>query len=59
MAALVVTGCAPKALAAPATAGETQAPTRTITVVGTGEVKAKPDIATVNLGVEVVKPPQP
>jgi len=54
--ALVVTGCAPKALAAPATAGETQAPVRTITVVGRGEVKAKPDIATVNLGVEVTAP---
>jgi uncharacterized protein len=54
--ALVATGCAPKALAAPATVGETQAPVRTITVVGRGEVKAKPDIATVNLGVEVTAP---
>jgi uncharacterized protein YggE len=49
--ALVVSGCAPSALAAPTVAGET--PTRSITVVGRGEVKAEPDIATVNLGVEV------
>jgi uncharacterized protein len=52
--ALLVTGCAPKALAAPAAAGES--PARMITVVGRGEVKAKPDIATVNLGVEVTAP---
>jgi uncharacterized protein YggE len=55
-AVLVITGCAPKALAAPVTAaGDTTSP-RTITVVGRGEVKAKPDIATVNLGVEVTAP---
>jgi uncharacterized protein len=52
--ALMVSGCAPAVLAAPATAGET--PSRSITVVGQGEVKAKPDIATVNLGVEVTAP---
>lgn len=51
---LVVAGCTPQALAAPVAAGE--APTRSITVVGRGEVKAKPDIATVNLGVEVTAP---
>ena len=52
--ALMVSGCAPAVLAAPTTAGETVS--RSITVVGNGEVKAKPDIATVNLGVEVTAP---
>ena len=52
--ALVVTGCAPNVLAAPAVAGDS--PARSITVVGRGEVKAKPDVATVNLGVEVTAP---
>jgi uncharacterized protein len=52
--ALVVSGCAPAVLAAPATTGD--AVTRSITVVGNGEVKSKPDIATVNLGVEVTAP---
>ena len=52
--ALVVSGCAPAVLAAPTTAGDS--PARSITVVGRGEVKAKPDIATVNLGVEVAAP---
>jgi hypothetical protein len=52
--ALVVTGCAPNALAAPTAAGDS--PARSITVVGRGEVKAKPDVATVNLGVEVTAP---
>jgi uncharacterized protein len=51
---LVVSGCAPAVLAAPATTGEPAS--RTITVIGQGEVKAKPDIATVNLGVEVTAP---
>jgi uncharacterized protein len=51
--ALVVGGCAPAVLAAPAPG---EAVSRTITVVGQGEVKAKPDIATVNLGVEVTAP---
>jgi uncharacterized protein YggE len=55
-AVLVVSGCAPRAVAAPAAAAETTNPLRTITVVGRGEVKAKPDIATVNLGVEVTAP---
>ena len=54
--ALVVTGCAPAVLAAPAAAAEGTTPTRSITVVGRGEVKSKPDIATVNLGVEVTAP---
>ena len=31
-------------------------PARTITVVGRGEVKARPDVATTNLGVEVTAP---
>jgi hypothetical protein len=35
---------------------ETGAPDRTITVVGRGEVKVKPDVATTNLGVEVTAP---
>ena len=52
--ALVVSGCAPSVLAAPSTAGDS--PTRSITVVGRGEVKSKPDIATLNLGVEVTAP---
>jgi uncharacterized protein len=52
--ALMVSGCAPAVQAAPAAAGE--AVSRSITVVGQGEVKAKPDIATVNLGVEVTAP---
>jgi uncharacterized protein YggE len=54
-AVLVVTSCAPKALAAPAAADSTS-PTRSITVVGRGEFKSKPDIATLNLGVEVTAP---
>jgi uncharacterized protein YggE len=52
--ALAASGCAPAVLAAPAMAG--QDVSRSITVVGQGEVKAKPDIATVNLGVEVTAP---
>jgi uncharacterized protein len=56
VAALVVTGCAPRVLAAPAAAAEGTTPVRSITVVGRGDVKAKPDIATVNLGVEVTAP---
>jgi uncharacterized protein len=56
VAVLIVTGCAPRALAAPAPAAEDTTPLRTITVVGHGEVKAKPDIATLNLGVEVTAP---
>lgn len=52
MAAMVLSGCIPSASAAPTPAAES--PARTITVVGRGEVKAKPDIATVNLGVEVL-----
>ncbi len=52
VAAMALSGCLPSASAAPTPAGES--PARTITVVGRGEVKAKPDIATVNLGVEVL-----
>jgi uncharacterized protein YggE len=52
--ALVVSGCAPSVLASASAAGDS--PTRSITVVGRGEVKSKPDIATVNLGVEVTAP---
>jgi hypothetical protein len=48
---LMISGCAPAVVAAPVAAGES--PARTITVVGRGEVNSKPDIATVNLGVEV------
>lgn len=50
--ALALSGCAPVAQATPRSAGDS--PSRTITVVGRGQVKASPDIATINLGVEVV-----
>ncbi len=51
---LLLSGCAAATEAAqvPASSG----PTRTITVVGQGEVKARPDIATINVGVEVLAP---
>ena len=49
--ALLVSGCAPLSQAAPASAGET--PMRTITVVGRGEVKARPDTANATIGVDV------
>ncbi len=50
--AVVLSGCAPALQAAPSTASES--PSRTITVVGQGEVKAKPDVATTTVGVEVL-----
>ncbi|PKO23693.1 MAG: hypothetical protein CVU38_02870 [Chloroflexi bacterium HGW-Chloroflexi-1] len=52
--ALLLSGCAPAVTAAPLAAGES--PTRTITVVGRGEVQAKPDVAHSNIGVEVTAP---
>lgn len=39
-----------------ATAAPSQALPRTITVVGEGQVKVEPDIARINIGVEVVRP---
>lgn len=48
---VVLSGCAPGIEAAQAPVAE--GPARTITVVGRGEVKASPDIATTTVGVEV------
>jgi uncharacterized protein YggE len=45
-------GYAPRAQAAQTPSG----PERTITVVGRGEVKSAPDVAQINLGVEVIAP---
>ena len=50
--ALVALGSGPAA----AQTTETGASDRTITVVGRGEVKVSPDVATTNLGVEVMAP---
>lgn len=52
VAAVVLSGCAPSLQAAPASAGES--PARTVTVVGRGEIKVKPDVATTTVGVEVL-----
>lgn len=49
-------GFAPSAAQAQAVAETTSTLSRTITVVGEGTVKIKPDIAQANIGVEVVKP---
>ncbi len=51
---LLLSGCAAATEAAqvPASSG----PTRTITVVGQGEVKARPDLANTSVGVEVLAP---
>jgi uncharacterized protein YggE len=51
---LALAGLAPGLAAAQSTASAAQ--DRTITVVGRGEVKVKPDVATTNLGVEVTAP---
>lgn len=48
---LALSGCAPLADASPVAASES--PVRTVTVIGRGEVKARPDTANTNLGVEV------
>jgi hypothetical protein len=57
VAALLVSSGAFSAQAAPAAqTGTTQPVTRTITVVGRGEVKVKPDIATTTVGVESLGP---
>ncbi len=56
---LLLSGCAAATEAAATVAAQVPAssgPTRTITVVGQGEVKAKPDIANTNVGVEVLAP---
>lgn len=52
--ALVLSGCVPASQAAPQSAAESAA--RVITVVGRGEVKARPDLATTTIGVEVLAP---
>lgn len=51
---LLLSGCAPITEAAQLPADSN--PTRTITVVGQGEVKVRPDIANINVGVEVLAP---
>lgn len=51
---LLLSGCAP-AIEAAQTAAYVS-PARTITVVGRGEVKARPDIANTSVGVEVLAP---
>ena len=50
------TGFAPSAAQAQTVAETTSTLPRTITVVGEGTVKIKPDIAQSNIGVEVIKP---
>ncbi len=50
------TGFAPSAAQAQTVAETTSTLPRTITVVGEGTVKIKPDIAQANIGVEVIKP---
>jgi len=50
------TGFVPSAAQAQTVAETTSALPRTITVVGEGSVKMKPDIAQANIGVEVVEP---
>lgn len=48
---------APQRLApAPVSAQESAMPSRTITVVGEGQVRIQPDVAQANIGVEVVRP---
>ena len=56
VAALLVSSGAFSAQAAPAAQSTTPQMARTITVVGRGEVKAKPDVANTNIGVEVTGP---
>lgn len=51
---VVLSGCAPVSEAAPIAASDS--PARTITVIGRGEVKAQPDTANTNVGVEVTAP---
>lgn len=50
--AVLLSGCAPSLQAAPASTSESLS--RTITVVGHGEVKARPDVAKTSIGVEVL-----
>jgi uncharacterized protein YggE len=50
------TGFAPSAAQAQTVAETTSTLPRTITVVGEGTVKIKPDIAQANIGVEVIRP---
>lgn len=51
---LLLSGCAPAVEAAQTPTGNS--PTRTITVIGRGEVSSKPDVAYTTVGVEVVAP---
>ena len=53
VAVLLVSNSVLPAQAAPAAQTTTQPVSRTITVVGRGEVKVKPDVANTNIGVEV------
>lgn len=52
VAALLVSGLAPAQAAPAAQTGSTQPVSRTITVVGRGEVNVKPDVANTTVGVE-------
>lgn len=56
VAALLVSGLLPAQAAPAAQTGATQPVSRTITVVGRGEVKVKPDLATTTVGVEALGP---
>ena len=56
VAALLISGLLPAQAAPAAQTGSTQPVSRTITVVGRGEVKVKPDVATTTVGVEALGP---
>jgi uncharacterized protein YggE len=56
VAALLISGLLPAQAAPVAQSGATQPVSRTITVVGRGEVKVKPDVATTTVGVEALGP---
>lgn len=56
VAALLVSGLLPAHAAPAAQTGATQPVPRTITVVGRGEVKVKPDVANTTVGVEALGP---
>jgi uncharacterized protein len=56
VAALLISGLAPAKAAPAAQTGSTQPVSRTITVVGRGEVKVKPEVATTTVGVESLGP---
>ncbi len=56
VAALLIGGLLPAQAAPAAQTGAAQPVSRTITVVGRGEVKVKPDVATTTVGVEALGP---